>query len=318
MTTTPSPFSPLPPGAIVSPTTPHTADGQPDLEADPVPYLVKRTLAELGDVLPHGRLEDYPGRTAFRFMPPVLGVRRRQGQVKANTKLQRSPARMLAAYLGAALDTLGTDSCRAWTDDQAIERLGKLPVGDVLYLSMRWQALCYPDGAPLGDRQCGACGAPFGNVKVDLGTLEIDCLPDEARELRPVARVCLLHGFELGSPDKRRAVAQVLVRPPSFGDVFYGLAPESMRNDELVGERLLRGAILGSDALGPDRGLPDGALDDLWPQDQRLIGRALELITPSPDLEIEIACPVDRCRATNSEVIDWTAVGFSSGRPGGR
>lgn len=316
--TTPTPFGELPPGTVVYPGTPHRPDGAPDLEGEAEPYLVKRTLAELGDVLPHGRLEDMPNRTAFRFQPPTLGVRRRQGQVKANAKLQRNPARLLAAYLGAALHTLGGDDCRAWTDDQAIAKLGKLPVGDVLYLAMRWQALCFPDGAPLGDRQCGACGAEFGTVKVDLGTLEIDCLPDNARELAPVARVALREGFEVGAAERARPVRQVLVRPPAFGDVFYGLAAESMRNDELVGERLLRAAICGSDALGADRGLPEGALDGLWPQDQRLLGQALELITPTPDLEIEITCPVERCRARNSEVLDWTAVGFSSGRPGGR
>jgi len=312
---TPHDWPALPVHTIILPNTEVGPDGLPllDEQGNPralVPYLVSTTLEELGTVLPHGRLEDQAGGgTTFEFRPPVMGTRKRQGAVRADRKLAKSPGIMLPRWIGVALLKLGDVDVSTMKPAEVGQLVGQLPVGDVLYLASYWQWISNPTGMPLGEGTCGACGAEWGKVAADLGGLSVDRLPDDAGpDNPPRARVSLDKGvpFPAGAQ-----VSQVLVRPATWAAVFGGLSADNMGNGELINANLLRSAICAVDTSKTAPGLTPTALDELWPHDQRAIQAAQELIHPSPDLEIVMTCP--SCGHDNSYRIDWTDPGFTAG-----
>lgn len=258
------------------------------------------SLAELGDRLPFGGPE---GRE-LTLRPPVFGVRKKQGAVKGRKDLQRHPGRLTIAWLLPAIASLQGQPVEAEKEPENALRLSRLSFGDVLYVMMRWQVLSYPEGWPIGDATCGLCGGELRGIRVDLNEIPITALPEDGVEA-PTIEVGLRRGFAVGS---RGTVKALRLRPPSWTAV-YNLGTEGWANGEVMRSKLLADAICGTDIEGLER-VPEEALDNLWPEDLTILDEALETITPTPDMEIEVDCP--HCQGKNSTKIDWKDPGFFS------
>jgi hypothetical protein len=271
-----------PPGEIVTETT-----------------LTPTTLGELGGTLPQTR-------QAFRFHPPTMGTMKRLGALDADGKLRKHPGRYLAYFLGGALAELGGKDCGApGATDTGATLVLALPVGDVFALMLAWKRTTTPKGADLGAGECGKCGAPFGSMVLDLGEIQVLELPEGAEA--PAARVGLYSGFPFPAG---QVVRTVLVKPPTWGESFAALPASGWSNPAALTMATIQAAIAAVDTTKAPR-VPTEALDELTQEDAELINEALERISPTPDLVMEVDCPA--CQHTNQHRIDWKDVGFFGG-----
>lgn len=261
--------------------------------------LQPTTLAELGAVLPHTR-------QAFRFHPPTMGTMKRLGALDADGKLQKHPGRFLAYFLGGALSELGGKDCGApGVAEAGATAVLALPVGDVFALMLAWKRTTTPKGADLGSGECGKCGAPFGSMVLDLGEVQVLALPEGAEP--PAARIGLYEGFAFPAG---QVVRTILVKPPTWGESFAALPAAAWRNPAALSMATIQAAITAVDTCRAPR-IPMEALDELYQADAELISEALERISPTPDLVLELDCPA--CGFTNQHRIDWKDVGFFGG-----
>lgn len=261
--------------------------------------LVPTTLGELGGILPHTR-------QPFRFHPPTMGTMKRLGALDADGKLRKYPGRYLAYFLGGALAELGGKDCGApGVTDTGATLVLALPTGDVFALMLAWKRSTTPKGADLGAGECGKCGAPFGSMVLDLGEVQVLALPEGAEP--PAARVGLQEGFAFPAG---QVVRTVVVKPPTWGESFAALPAVAWGNPAALTLATIQAAIAAVDTCRAPR-VPAEALDELHQVDADLISEALERISPTPDLVLELDCP--SCHHTNQHRIDWKDVGFFGG-----
>ena len=263
--------------------------------------LETTTLAELDGVLPSSRL-------AYAFHRPDMGTMRRLGQLQADKGLTRRPGQMVAYHLAAALSELGGETMGPVArDSKGAARVSALPVGDVLTLLVAWTHRQHTrKGVALGGAGCGACGAEWESIRVQLGELEVSAVP-EGYAGTPTARVGLWEGFTVHGKD----VLAVLVQPPTWGESLGGLSAEGWKNPTAIRAATIQGAIRACDAFPRLGRLGVEALDTLMPDDLELLDQALERITASVSLELSITCPA--CGAENATALDWKNLGFSGG-----
>jgi len=235
---------------------------------------------------------------------------RRLGQLHADKGLARRPGHFVTVYLAAALAQLGDeDMGGVERDAKRAELVGRLPAGDVLTLLVAWtHAQHARKGINFGAGGCGACGADWPTIRVDLGELEVLALPEGT--VAPVARVGLWTGFTLHGKDVRA----VLVAPPTWGESLGGISREGWENPTAMRAATLQGAIRACDAFPKLGRLGIEALDELMPEDVEIIDQALGRITASVSLEVTITCP--KCQADNVAALDWKNLGFSGGPAG--
>lgn len=279
--------------------------------------LVRTTMGELGNNLPHGVLQPGGALTSFGFLPPTMGQKKRLGAVKARKDLRKYPGKLVAYWLAEALAELcGKDMTKGSLDERALQ-VAKLPVGDVLYLLFAYQRIEKPDGFPLTATGCGVCGASFDSILVDLDSMVAFRLPrdgdeypeghDQAGEAMTVAtaaepptcRVGLVEGFEY---PKGKTVHTVLLRPATWLATWWPLGDGQVHNDELLRAKTIRAMIAGVDTCAA-KVVTEAAIDELLPRDVHLIDEGAGLITPTLHLGIEVTCP--DCLATNQAVLDW-------------
>lgn len=278
-------------------------------EIDTRVELNQTTMGALGDVLPLGLFIDDGRHRDLTWHPPTMGTRKRLGGLRGRKDLEGSPGRFVSYWLATALKSIGGLELASMKVERAALLTGQLCVSDVIYAVLRWQVAARPDGLPLRGRGCGVCGASWDQVNVDLASLEVTELPgvDQDGEAYgpdhlPVARVGLLRGL----PFQEGTIQTLLLKPPSWVDSMGKLVDRQLSNQALRAALTIRGSICGTDA-GP-RTLPLAVLDELWPEDERLIDQALEKIVPTPNLEIAVPCP--ECGAENADILDWQDPGF--------
>lgn len=266
--------------------------------------LERVTLAELGDVLP-------ASRKAYRFHRPNMGTLKRLGQIQGDGDLQKKPGLFVATYLAAALAELGgEDFGPVERDATRAQKVAQLPAGDVLTLLVAWtHAQHARNGVAFPGAGCGACGAEWKAVRVNLGGLEVLAVP-AAHQGPAVARVGLWEGFRVHGKDAQ----VVLVQAPTWGESLGALSREAWKNPSAIRAATIQGAIRACDVFPKLGRLGAEALDELMPSDLELLDEALGKITASVSLEIGIECP--ECGAENRTAMDWKNLGFSGGPAG--
>jgi len=276
---------------------PETAPGE--IVTDLV--LERVSLDELGGVLP-------ASRKAYTFHRPNMGTMKRLGQLQADPELKRRPGLWVTFYLAAALQELdGQDMGPPVRDPKGANLVGQLPAGDVLTLLVAWtHAQHARQGVELGGAGCGACGASWASVRVNLGELEVLAVP-AGYPGRPVARVGLWEGFALHGKEARA----LLVEPPTWAESLGALSKEAWENPAAMRAATVQGAIKAADVMPRLGRLGAEALDELMPDDLDLIDQALGRITASVVLELVVPCP--ECTAENVTVLPWKNLGFSGG-----
>lgn len=285
------PVAPLEPGQIVCEVT-----------------MTETTVADLGERLPHGEpltLREIP----FAFRPPTMGPKKELGSLAQNKTLKNYPARLVATYLGTALEKLDDQAMRELKPEARGAKVGALTLGDVLYLLMRWQYLTNPKGLILGESRCGTCNYNFDAIKVDLGSLPVTVptVPEPGKA--PTARVGLHRGFMFAGA----LVKTVEVTAPTWHDVWWEIAAANWSNIDLLAANTIRAAICGVDTSPVPR-VTDEAIDGIWPEDKELLDEAIEKVSATPDMEIEVTCPRETCGVANALVIDWMSPDFLTGR----
>lgn len=271
--------------------------------------LVETTMAELGDRFPCGCRAHGP-LAGFGFKPPTLGTLKAIGELKSRqAKDLNTPGKFGAASLVRALEAFDAKATSEGAEGAHVARLATYTVGDVLYLGFAWQAAREPDGIELRDQGCARCGEAFASIRLDVRTLKVRARPETVTEGEPLsARVGLRRGFTMPGGEK---VSTVLVRPPSWSDTFWGLDEKGWQNEALVSAWTYKAAIAGTDA---DHGpgirpvITMREIDQLWPEDGRLIDEALAKITPTPDLRVDVSCP--ECGADNLIGMAWQSADF--------
>lgn len=267
--------------------------------------LVQTTMGELGDHLPHGILTPTGRDTSFEFLPPTLGTEKRLGALGTRKDLGDKPFRHAAFYLGQALRSLCGQDLTGMKPEEAALAVARLPVADVLYLVFARQALARDGVLQVSVPGCTACPAEYDSVNVQLSTVEVTRLPDEAtRDNPPVVRLGLTRGFPFPAGKK---VSTVLLKPPAWVDSLWPLTAGAANNSSVVNAALMGAAICGVDTCGL-RQIPAQALDEIWPVDFEAINEALAEITPTPDLTVRFACPA--CGAEQSATLDWARADF--------
>lgn len=280
----------------------------PDAPGEPSPCdeLATATLEDLGDVLPHGLAVDGQLERAFVLRRPTMGLQKQVGGLRADATLAKRPGALYLRFLGLVVEQLGTQRLGDLKPGVADELLGRLTIGDVLFLGYAWQRACAPRGLSLGQVDCGGCGSPLGDVRVDPGSLEVTHLP--VAQLRPPETALRLYD---PIPVGTRTVVALRLRPPLWGVAYGRIGPESFANPAAVQARAFVSAV--SAALCADGteipGLTEAALDELMPDDVRAIDAALGALTPTLDLAVEVECPA--CGKLNRDTLDWRSPGFS-------
>ena len=274
--------------------------------------LQRTTVADLAGTLPCGPALTGP-RVPFVFRPPVMGLLREIGALKGKKAIAGIPGKHACYAMAKALRSLGERTMGEASGDKGAASdalaIADLTIGDVLHLGFAWQEAKEPDGIVLRDQICRECLTAFPEVVADLRTLEVYARPEDLDE--PLsARVGLRRGFMHAG----RKVSTVLVQPPRWRDVFWLLQPEDWKNAEKVEAFSIKSAIVGTDAeydgtARPNVGMTE--IDQLWPQDVRLLSDAIARIAPTPDLRVHLTCP--SCGADALVALGWTDPGFFGG-----
>jgi hypothetical protein len=266
--------------------------------------LERISAADLGSYLPCGFPKDDGARTSFAFLPPTMGQRKRLQEVVGRKEIKRWPGRVTAYWLARALEHLdGKPMAEYGTQDAQALAVARLSAGDVLHLMFAWQRLAHPKGFPVSIDACPRCGEAWGRVLVDLSTLDVHVRPVAATRADPlVARLALPDGL----PGPGGRVSTVLLRCPTWLDTFWTLTETQWSNSETIRCTMFKGAIIGTDAAVPM--LTDAMLDELMPEDCNALDEALDRISPTPDLQIDVSCP--RCEESTSVGLNWRQADF--------
>ena len=262
--------------------------------------LLTTSLGELGQILPCSR-------KAYSFHRPNMGTMKRLGQLQADRKLQARPGQFVALYLAAALSELGgEDMGPVKRSPKLAEKIQALPAGDVLTLLIAWTHRQHSrKGVELGGGGCGACGALWESLRVNLADLTVHHLGEDADP--PMARVGLWEGF----PVHGKEVQTVILQAPTWGGSLGRLAEKAWGNPTAIRASTLQGSIAACDAFPRLGRLGSESLDELMPDDLELLDEALGKITPTIDLSLEVECPA--CGVENVTALDWKSLGFSGG-----
>ncbi len=263
--------------------------------------LVTITMGELGDRLPQGidGLE-----TTFTLKRPNNKVRRALGAITGQIDLKKHPGRMICHWLAEAVATLNGEALTGSAEKKALQ-IARLPAGDVLYLIFAWKRNASRRGLRIGGAACGACDKEWGDVRVKLDTLEVTRLEAGADSTAVIGL------YDPWPWDSDKEVNSVLIRPPIWLDCYWNLSASGWRNAQLVTSQIFRASIKGVDCGELPGFIPDASLDEMLPDDEELLDDALEKITPTLDMTIEVKCP--DCGKTNQTALDWMDQGFLRG-----
>lgn len=280
-------------------------------EIVPSHELVPSTMRELGNRFPCGSRHHGP-LAPFEFRPPNLGTLKAIGELKARGKKDlNTPGKLGCASLVRALTAFDGRDTSQGSEGSHVAALSQFTVGDVLYLGFAWQAEREPEGIEIRDQACGRCGGAFPSIRLDVRTLKVTTRPETVTDAEPLTvRVGLRRGFKL--PDGQK-VTTLLLRPPSWSETFWALDETGWNNAALLQAWTFKAAICGTDAShdGIRPSITFREIDQLWPEDCRLIDEALSKITPTPELRVEVTCP--DCGADSLIGMDWSHPDFFGG-----
>lgn len=284
-----------------------------DHALDPTSNVSELALRALGDApntLPLGLFHGEAGHVStFEWNPPVVRTKKRLGALKARKDLKRHPAKFVSYYLATALSKLGPWDLNALKVEEAARLVSLLSFGDTIYLLFSWQGINQPDGFKLVGSGCGQCGQPFDEVLVDAGSLEVSQLPPTDVDGNPwtaTNRPLAVVGLSKGAPFGPETVKTLGLSPAPW-NVLWSLGETAFTNPDLRAALMIKGSGCANDANDATV-IPDGLVDELWPQDVQAIDNALGLVTPTPDLRIVVPCP--NCGAENQDVLDWSRPDF--------
>lgn len=280
------PIDPLPPGEV-----------QTDAA------LVQTTLGARGPMLPLG-LPGLLGVTGFSLRPATVGLAKRLGALRERKDLKAKAGQLIAHLVGASLYSLGGQVFDQTPEGTAAAALAvsKLSAADVMYICL---SIILEGGDPLhiDGGACHACATALGRIAVDVGTVETTTLVGAHADL-PRARVGLLRPLVTA----RGSATTVLLRPPTWGETFWDVPAADLGNGAAIQARLLLACVEATDSEAVPRILP-GFLDDVPVRLAAQIVAALEKITPTPDMRVEVACPA--CGAENARALPWQTAVFS-------
>ena len=284
--------------------------------------LVRDTLGAMAGTLPHGFLKPDGGLTFYSFKRPDMHLRTRLGSLKERKDLQQYPGKHTAYWLALALADLDGEALPL-KPEQAALKVAQLTVGDILFLLFAWQHQSSRKGLQMSASGCGVCGASFDSIRVDLGTMEVLRAP-RAGDTYPEGHERAGKPCDLVTPDTPlrarvglydpmpwddAAIQTLLLGPARWIDTFYKLGAGQLRNNDVLKAAIIRAQIVQMLGCPLPRPTSD-MVGRLLPDDVNLIDEAAGQITPSPDLQVEIACPNETCSATNTTVLDWQSPAF--------
>lgn len=271
------------------------------------------TLAENPTQLPMGLFGPEGRQRDCAFRRPTMGLRRRIGALKTRKDLRHKLGLFISAYVTTACSVIAGQDLDKLSEAQRMLLVGRLSVGDVLWLMAAVQFGADPEGVSLEDRVCGACGGELGAIQLDLSGLRVDVLPDSDPDGRPYSvehppavQVVLRDGI----PYKGQTIRRVQMQPPVWGRTFAAVKNELLNNNVVLEQLLFRSAIRQVDINPHLKELPQPVLDELMPHDTRLLNAGVEAVSASPDFRVEFICPF--CGAEQTEVLPWNDARFFS------
>lgn len=288
---------------------------------EPLGPLQEGLLRDLNGRLPHGVLRGPGERTPYTLHAPTLGVRRRIGDVEARKDLQDWPGRAVVYMLAQALHTLDGDVVSVHRrdgatvyggDGKATEadvalRIASLTCGDVLALLLAWKGRQHKSGLEFNAGECDNCPTSLQTVRVDVGgdvpTQHVR--PEISTTNPPRARLGLLEPIVL---EDGREVRTLELAPPTWLSTFWHVKGVDFRNPTRLQIAQVVGAVVGTDLDGLSRITAADVEQAMLPEDVEAVDAALDRITPTVRMEVEVACP--RCKHRNVRDLNWLELGF--------
>lgn len=290
-----------------------------DPGSDPVASLtlVETTVGELGDTFPGGVLNDKGTPTSYQLLPPTIGTRRRLGELRGRKDLKGKPGQFLAEWGATACASLDDADLSVAKKGAGALSVSKLQVGDVIHLLLmaRMQSTADEGRIDLPGRSCARCGHDLAGAGAAIGELSCKRWPRGSepgavtRGTPALVRCSLRYGIEV-LPGK--VARTVMLRPGTWGEIMWPLPEEAFGNPVAIAINAIRAGICGCEIDGAP--INDGGrltidqVEAMRETDLDRIDAALQLVSPTPDLEIEIDCP--KCGHATTIDLDWRDPGF--------
>lgn len=285
--------------------------------------LVKCEVGSILGTVPGGKLTADGSATSYELRPPIVGVKRKLGELRSRKDLKDKPGRYVAEWLAIACSAIGDVNLEGAAAGAGALAVCRLHVGDVLFLMLASRLHASEDKLGLPDLECPHCDAEITGASVPVTDLEVMRFPRPADEEvivngathfvsvgnPPLARVGLKHGVDLGNG--KRAYT-LLFRSPLWGDTMWGLSGAQWANPTEIGVRTILGTCCGCELEGvalTDAGrLTLEQLDGMHERDLELCEEAINRISPTPILAALLDCPA--CGKEIPTAIDWRVPGF--------
>jgi hypothetical protein len=213
--------------------------------------LKRVTLAEMGQRLGHGILQDGKWSGGYELRRPMLDVEIEIDDSVQQPGLEEYPGRRMAWSLRTALESLCGKKMRDLSDKEALSMITLLPYTDVILLMYARFALKNPT-IPTGEGTKCQCAhmIPAGSL-IRPGGMDVDMLEPW--------RECPTLEIELDEPTEIEGLGTVkmlIVQVPSFRSTWYDMTEQQMRNGLRMRSRLVEPAIVGTDKHPVDKFVP--------------------------------------------------------------
>ena len=269
------------------------AEQPPIPEAGHVPNVTASTFGDWGARLPVGFLKDGELHRGFAFRRFTMKEERALEKMRKK-KRRQSMGVLVTNVMAHMLTHLGPYDFEAMTEGQRRMVVNQMWMPDVMYayIMLRIEAL----GAEVKfDVECSRCGHRW-KFPADLSLTDVKVAED------PMALVRHYHlrdGIEPPSGAGDEIVHDVLLQPPLWQ------AMAALKNDGNMGDAKL---FLMSSAM---RQIGDGkippipaVLETLTKFDLEHLQRAIDDLTPGPELVLDVPCPA--CDHMNKRNLDWS------------
>ncbi len=234
------------------------------------------------DPVPLAVLDALPGSgVRWGFRARNLRTERLVGAVPS----KGSPVHVVAGRLARAIATwdgepLDADDQRAMAAQAA--RLLALPYGDVLTLTIAWQATVGHVDVSL---PCPECGGTHAH-RVPLSEIPVPVPRDRAALVAEV-------GLRVPVGTAAGPIRALRLRSPSYGALYRSLRADGATNNAQIMADGIADAVIATDLPAVVR-LAPAHVDDLSAADVRTIEQALAVISPQVSATVELASPCGR------------------------
>lgn len=264
--------------------------------------LEPTTIGQMVNQLPTGKNVEGSLERGFEFLPMNMGLRKRVGALQGRKDLRGRAGKMICFVLGKSLKTLCGQDMRQKSDDERALMVAQLPVGDVFYLAFCRYHHAHKKGFPLGQFECGTCGASLASVRVDISTMELSKVPDGVDGSKMSCHVGLVDGFDFNGD----RYEEIRLKSPRWLDFLWKLTDEQANNGPLIESVLIEASVSGTNIK--EGRLAEQAIDELTPDDVDLISKGLDAVVPQVDAHVEFECP--SCGSETTIEVPWHVSGF--------